>query len=153
MRYSAERFAVLFTAVATDALWHARSTFYYKFWEEPSTSRFVGWSLVRLLPAVLSHSLILRRMRVRAGDLIEMQSGRVHYDFDQLIQKNLQAFLQDMDEHVRAAVGSIEAAIGNGQQAKTQGEAAAASCCEALLSMLEMIKSLESSLALAADEG
>lgn len=151
LRYSAELFAVPFTAVTTDPPWHARSTFYYKFWDEPSTSRLVGQSLVRLLPAALSHPLIQRRMRARTGDLIEMQSGRVHYDFDQRIQKNLQAFRQDMDERMRVTVGSIEAAISKGQQAKAQGEAAAASRCEALSSMLETIKSLESSLVLAAD--
>ena len=152
LRYSAELFAVPFTAVATDAPWHARSTFYYKFWDEPSTSRLVGQSLVRLLPAAISHPLIQRRMRARAGDLIEMQSGRVHYDFDQRIQKNLKAFRQDMDERMLATVASIEAAISKGQQAKTQGEAAVAARCEGVSSMLETIKSLESSLVLAADE-
>ena len=149
LRYSAELFAVPFTAIATDAPWHARSAFYYKFWEEPSTSRLVGRGLVRLLPAALSHPLILRRMRARTDDLAEMQSGRIHHDFDQRIQKNLQVFRREMDEHMAATLAGIEAAIGKGQQAKAQGEAAVASRCEALSSMLEAIQSMESRLALA----
>ncbi len=150
LRYSAELFAVPFTAVTTDAPWHARSAFYYKFWEEPSTSRLVGQGLVRLLPAALSHPLIQRRMRARADDLVEMQSGRIHHDFDQRIRKSLQVFRQDMDKHMAATLAGIEAAISKGQQAKTQGEAAVALRGEALSSMLEAIQSLESRLALAA---
>ncbi len=150
MRYSAELFAVPFTAVATDAPWHARSAFYYKFWEEPSTSRLLGQGMVRLLPAAVSHPLIRRRMRARAIDLVEMQSGRIRHDFDQRIRKNLQVFQQDMDERMVLTLASIEAAISKGQHAQTQGQAAVASRREALSSMLEAIQSLESRLVLAA---
>ena len=146
LRYSAELFAVPFTAIATDAPWHARSTFYYKFWEEPSTSSLVGRPLVRLLPAAFSHPMIQRRMRARAQDLIEMQTGRVHYDFDERIRKNLQTFRQDMDERMTATLASIETAIDKGQTAKSQGEAAADSRCESLSSSIETIESLESRL-------
>jgi GTP-binding protein EngB required for normal cell division len=146
LRYSAELFAVPFTAVATEALWQARSRFYYKFWEEPSTFRMLGQGLVRLLPAALGHPLIQRRMRARADALVEMQSGRVRHDFDQRIRNNLQAFRRDMDERIAAALAGIEAAIAKGRQAKVQGEAAAMSRNEALSSMLEAIQHLESRL-------
>ncbi|MEO7067294.1 MAG: dynamin family protein [Rhodanobacter sp.] len=144
LRYSAELFAVPFTAVATDAPWHARSAFYYKFWDEPSTSRLLGQGLVRLLPIAFSHPLIRRRMRARATDLVEMQSGRIHHDFDQRIRKNLQVFQQDMDERMAATLASIEAAISKGQQAKALGEAGVAARCERLSSTLEAITLLES---------
>jgi GTP-binding protein EngB required for normal cell division len=147
LRYSAELFAVPFTAVATDAPWQARSRFYYKFWEEPSTFRLLGRGLMRLLPAALGHPLVLRRMRARAAALVEMQSGRVRHDFDERIRKNLQTFRQDMDERIAATLAGIEAAIAKGRQAKAQGQAAAASRCEALSSGLDAIQALESRLA------
>lgn len=146
--YSAELFAVPFTAVRTEAPRHARSTFYYKFWEEPSTFSLVGQGLVRLLPSALSNPLIQRRVRARAAGLIETQSGRVRYDFSQRIEKNLRAFEHDMDERMVATISSIEAAIGKGQKTKGQGEAAVASRCEILSSTQAAILSLESTLAL-----
>ena len=153
LRYSAELFAVPFTAITTDAPWYARSTFYYKFWQEPPTSGLIAQGLVRLLPSAFSHPLIQRRMRARARDMIEMQSGRIRYDFAERIRKNLQTFRQDMDERMAVTLASIEAAIDKGQQAKSQGEAAVASRYESLSSMLKKIESLESHLASVSDGG
>lgn len=143
LRYSAELFAVPFTAITSDSLQPAPSTFYYKFWEEPPTMQLVGRALVRLLPGVLGHPLILRHAHRRAEELLDMQSGRLRHDFDERIKRSMQDFRRDMHERIEATVTGIALAIDQGREARIHGGGDVAPRQRALTSALDKIHALE----------
>lgn len=152
LRYSAELFAVPFTAVASESLWRASSGFYYKFWEEPPTLQLLGRSLVRLLPGSLGHPLILRHARQRADELVDMQSGRLRHDFDERIKRSMRDFRHEMHERIDVTISGIEAAIGKGRDVRISSEGDVAAQLQALMLTLDGIKALEARLAADATE-
>ena len=87
LRYSAELFAIPFTAIGAGSLWRNRSGFYYKFWQEPPGLMLLTNGFVRLLPGILGHPIILRQSRQRAAELADMQSGRAAARFRGTHQK------------------------------------------------------------------
>lgn len=147
LRYSAELFAVPFTAIATNALWHTSAGFYYQFWQEPPTLQLLGHTLVRWLPGALGHPLILRHARRRADELVETQSGRLRHDFEERIKKSAQDFRCEMHERIEATVAGIELAIDKGREARFRTEGEAAPRRQALTSSLDSIQALEMKLA------
>jgi hypothetical protein len=118
LRYSAELFELQFNPVKTDALWTARSYFYYKFWEEPPTLRMLSRTFIRFVPVSLSHRVILHHARQRADELVEMQSGRLRHDFEERVKKNMQNFTYEVTERVNAALAGIESAMSLGRDAR-----------------------------------
>ena len=147
LRYSAELFAVPFTAIAAESLWRTSSDFYYKFWEEPPTMQMLGRTLVRLLPGALGHPMILRQARMRADELVDMQSGRLRHDFEERIKRSTQDFRREMHERIEVTVAGVEAAIEKGREDRNRSEGAVAPRCEALSRALAKIETLESGLA------
>ena len=147
LRYSAELFAIPFTAIATESLWRTQSGFYYKFWEVPPTLQMLSQTLVRLLPGTLGHPMILRHACARADELVDMQSGRLRHDFEERIRKSAQGFRREMYERIEATVAGIEAAIEKGRQVRSRSEGEVASRCEVLSLALEQIQALESQFA------
>ncbi|HVC16936.1 MAG TPA: dynamin family protein, partial [Rhodanobacter sp.] len=153
LRYSAELFAVPFTTVAAESWWRASSGFHYKFWEEPPTLHLLGRTLVRLLPGVLGHPVMLRHTRRRADELVDMQSGRVRHDFDERMKKSVQDFRQDMHERMDAIIEGIELAIDKGREARARSEDDVAARHLALTLALGRIQALEARLARNTDGG
>jgi len=147
LRYSADLFSVPFTAAATEALQRTSSGFYYKFWEEPPTLQLLGRSLLRLLPGVLGHPLILRHARRRADELVDMQSGRVRHDFEERIRRSVQEFRREMHGRIEATAAGIARAIERGREARVRGMDDAVPRQQALASELDRIKALEARLA------
>jgi GTP-binding protein EngB required for normal cell division len=152
LRYSAELFAVPFTAIAAESLWRASSGFYYKFWEEPPSLQLLGRSLVRLLPGSLGHPLILRHAHQRADELVDMQSGRLRHDFDERIKKSMQDFRREMHERIEVTISGIEAAIGKGRDARISSEGNVAAQLQAVTLALDGVKALEARLGSGATE-
>lgn len=150
LRYSADLFAIPFTAGVTEALQRTSSGFYYKFWEEPPTMQLLGRSLVRLLPGMLGHPLILRHARRRADELVDMQSGRVRHDFEERIRRSVQDFRREMHGRIEATAAGIALAIERGREARVRGMDKAMPRQQALASELDRVKALEARLALGA---
>lgn len=146
LRYSADLFSVPFTAGATEALQRTSSGFYYKFWEEPPTMQLLGRSLVRLLPGVLGHPLILRHARRRTDELVDMQSGRVRHDFEERIRRSVQDFRREMHGRIEATAAGIALAIERGRETRVRGMGKAVPRQQALVSELDRIKALEARL-------
>jgi GTP-binding protein EngB required for normal cell division len=146
LRYSAELFAIPFTAVGAESLWQKRSGFYYKFWQEPPALMMLTDGLVRLLPGALGHPVILRHARQRAADLTDMQSGRLRHDFEERIKKSVHDFRREMLARLEATIAGIETAIGKGRALRLQGEGAATARRDELGATLAKIGALESRL-------
>lgn len=146
LRYSAELFAIPFASVRAESLWQKRSGFYYKFWQEPPALMMLTDGLVRLLPGVMGHPIILRHARRRAADLADMQSGRMRHDFEERIKKSVHDFRREMLERIEATIAGIETAIGKGRALRLQGETGAAGRRELLGATLRSIGALEAKL-------
>ncbi|KZC18694.1 MULTISPECIES: dynamin family protein [Rhodanobacter] len=146
LRYSAELFAVPFTAIASGSLQPAPATFYYKFWEELPTMQLVGRALMRLLPGVLGHPLILRHAHRRADELVDMQSGRLRHDFEERIKRSMQNFRRDMHERIEATATGIALAIDKGREVRIRSGGDVVPRQQALMSALDKIHTLEEEL-------
>lgn len=147
LRYSATLFAVPFAAIATESLGGTSSGFYYQFWEEPPTMQMLGRALVRLLPGAFGHPMILRQARMRADELVDMQSGRLRHDFEERIKRSTQDFRREMHERIEVTVAGVEAAIEKGREDRIRSEGEVAPRCEALSRALAKIQTMESGLA------
>jgi GTPase SAR1 family protein len=121
VRYSGELFSVKFDTVRDVSRWSPDSGFYYKFWYEPPGLATLSSSLVSLLPRFLSGWLVLRRRKARALELVEIQAGRLRYDFEQRVQKSVQDARKRMVRRIEATLAGIEAAIENGVAAQRHG--------------------------------
>ena len=121
VRYSSELFSVRFEAVPDDSRWSPESGFYYKFWYEPPGLATLTSSMVAILPRALARNAILRRWRARARELVEMQAGRLRYDFEQRVQKSAQDARGRMMRRIQATLAGIEAAIQGATTARRQG--------------------------------
>jgi GTP-binding protein EngB required for normal cell division len=121
VRYSSELFSLQFERVPDDSRWTPESGFYYKFWYEPAGLAMLSTSLVSMLPRPLSTRLIVRRRKARARELVEMQAGRLRYDFEQRVQKSALDVRQRMVGRIEATLAALAAAIENGTTAQRQG--------------------------------
>ena len=125
LQYSAELFAIRFEVVAADPFRQARSRFYYKVWQEPTSLRLMSDAASGLLPGPLGRSLLLKRARRRVAELVDMQSGRVHYDIEQRIARAAQDARRDLLGKLETTIAAIESASEKERVLKSRGEEAA----------------------------
>lgn len=122
LRFSAELFAVPFAIGSVESLWRDRPRFQYKFWSEPPSLLMMRNALVLALPRVVGHRLILRDGRRRAAHLVEMHAGRLRYDFEERIKKNIKDFRRELLERVEATIEGLQIAIEKGSALRGEGE-------------------------------
>ena len=144
VRYSSELFSVKFEPVPDDSRWSPESGFYYKFWYEPSGLATLSSSLVSLLPTFLSAKLIVRQRRRRALELVEVQAGRLRYDFEQRVQKSAQDARRRMVRRIEATLTGIASAIESGSAAQRQGAEHVSACMTRIDDAKEAVTSIES---------
>jgi GTP-binding protein EngB required for normal cell division len=121
LRYSGELFAVKFESLPEESRWSPDSGFYYKFWYEPSGLTAVSAAVVNILPRFLSNKLIFRRRKARALELVEMQAGRLRYDFEQRVEQSAQNACRRMMRRIETTIAEIQTAIESGLTARRQG--------------------------------
>ncbi len=143
VRYSSELFSVRFEAVPDDSRWSPESGFYYKFWYEPPGLATLASTLVAILPRVLARKVIQRRWRTRARELVELQAGRLRYDFEQRVQKSAQDARGRMVRRIQATLAGIEAAIQGATTTRRQGAAQVAAGMPRIELANEAISSIE----------
>lgn len=114
LQHASELLSVPYQAVNAELLWQAESGFYYKFWDEAASLLLLRSLLLRLLPRFIRDPLILRQCRQRAVELVETQAGRVRYDFDARLRKNLDNIKLRIRARVETTLGDIQAAIRKG---------------------------------------
>ena len=122
LTFSAGLFNIPVAASAADSPWRMPAGFSYKFWDMPPSLLLMRNALVLALPGVVGHPIILRDAQRRAADLVSMQAGRLSYDFEERVKRNLSDFRREMAEQVAATIGEIEAAIDKGKALREQGE-------------------------------
>jgi GTPase SAR1 family protein len=124
LTFSAGLFDIAVAAGTADSPWRLPAGFSYKFWDTPPSLLLIRNALVLALPGGVGHPIILRDAQRRAVDLVSMQAGRLSYDFEERVKRNLSDFRRAMAEQIAATIGEIEAAIDKGKALREQGESA-----------------------------
>jgi hypothetical protein len=140
-----ELFHITFNAVSTESLWQFESGFYYKFWNEPPVLSQLSSTLVQGLPDSIGRKLIIARAKRTAAELMEVQSGRLHADFDQRLRQSGQRFHQRMVATSEALLVHLENTIENARALRTASEEDLHYRQHALSELLERIGFLEAS--------
>jgi small GTP-binding protein len=122
MKFSSELFSVPFHAVKAETVWSAESGFYYKFRDEPVGLEIVASTLAFILPKFIGDKLVLKKTKEFLRTLIDMQSGRLHYDFAERLDKTKRDFRREMHLKTYSTMAGIVSAISNGMSRRTQGE-------------------------------
>jgi GTP-binding protein EngB required for normal cell division len=146
IRYSSELFSVGFEAVTVDSPWSTESDFDYKFWYEPTGLATLSSSLVTILPGFLARQLILRRRKTVALELIEVQAGRLRYDFEQRVLQSGRAARGRMVKRIESTLEGIDAAIANGASAHRRGAEETAVALAQLTRMEQAVIAIEARL-------
>lgn len=142
-RFSSELFAVPFDSVRAESLWNVQSEFYYKFWSEPVGLQILTSSLIHALPKLLSDRLILKKVKASAGEIVEMQLGRVRYDFAQRLDKSMREFKSVLQDKLEAMIESIDGAVKKGVSMERAGEGEVERRTRSLLSTARALEDIK----------
>jgi GTPase SAR1 family protein len=124
LKFSAELFAVPFDIVKAEAIWSTKSSFYYRFKEQPVGIEIVASSLTLLLPKFIGEKIILKKMKEYLHRVIDLQSARAGNDFEARLDKSKLAFRWEMFQRIEATLEGISKAIEKGMSQKSKGEQA-----------------------------
>ncbi|MCL4491148.1 MAG: dynamin family protein [Nitrospirae bacterium] len=122
LKFSSVLFEIPFEAVKTEALWSAKSQFYYKFKEQPVGMEIVASSLTLALPKIFGDRIILKKMQDYLVRVIDLQLGRSGNDFEERIQKSKLDFRWEMLQRIEATIEGIGTAVEKGITQRSQGE-------------------------------
>lgn len=90
--------------------------FHYKFWDASPSMYLLSQRLAGLVPGRPGRALALRRARLRADDLIAMQSGRMRHDLDERLKARAQRWLGRATEYLASRMAAVETALANADQ-------------------------------------
>jgi GTP-binding protein EngB required for normal cell division len=122
LRFSSELFQIPFEAIKAESLWTVKSGFYYKFKDEPVGLEMLASSLTLALPKFIGDRIILKKMKEYMLQVIDIQSGRVRYDFAERMDKSKLEFRWEMLQKIEATIEGIETAIKKGMEQRSRGE-------------------------------
>lgn len=123
-KFSSELFAIPFEAFKTEELWTVKPSFYYKFKEEPVMLEVLTTSFTLSLPKFIGDKIILKKMKEYMLEMIDMQGGRVRFDFAERLDKSKLDFRWEMYRRIQATIEGISTAIEKGMSQKSKGEKA-----------------------------
>jgi GTPase SAR1 family protein len=122
LRFSSELFQIPFEAIKAEALWSVKSGFYYKFKDEPVGLEMLAGTLTLALPKFIGERIILKKMKEYLLQVIDVQSGRLRYDFAERLDKSKIDFRWEMLQKIDATIEGIETAIKKGMSKREMGE-------------------------------
>ena len=124
LKFSAELFAVPFDIVKAEAVWSTKSSFFYRFKEQPVGIEIVTTSLTLLLPKFIGEKIILKKVKEYLQRVIDIQTARVGCDFEERLNKSKLDFRWEMFQRIDATTEGISKAIEKGISEKSKGERA-----------------------------
>jgi GTP-binding protein EngB required for normal cell division len=122
LKFSSELFQIPFDAIKAEALWTVKSGFYYKFKDEPVGLEMLASSLTLALPKFIGDRIIMKKMKEYLLQVIDIQSGRVRYDFAERMDKSKLEFRWEMLQRIDATIEGISTAIEKGINQRSRGE-------------------------------
>lgn len=146
LRFSSELFQIPFDAIKAEALWTVKSGFYYKFKDEPVGLEMLAGTLTLALPKFIGEKIILKKMREYLHQVVDVQSGRVRYDFAERLDKSKLDFRWEMLQRIEATIEGIETAIKKGMAERNKGAEEVEERKKVLYKTIERIDSLKEKL-------
>ncbi len=136
LRFSSELFTVPFESVQAEPLWTMKPTFLYRFQGEPVGLEMIESSVTHVIPKVISRRFprlkaftsrlarrrIFKKTQQNMFEMIDMQCGRVRFDFLERIEKSKADFRNEMLRKIDATIEGIGAAIDKGMRERAMGE-------------------------------
>lgn len=156
--FSSQLFSVPFEPVEAESLWTSESSFSYKLREDVVGLDMLAESLTQVAPKYISgrfkrfrdwayrtaNRMILSKRKRHMLEAIEMQAGRLRYDFIERLNKSAFSFRSEMLKKMESVSDGIAQAIRRGMDLRTKGEAEAIrleAALSARLSEMERIRS------------
>jgi len=124
LKFSAELFAVPFDIVKAEAIWSTKSSFFYRFKEQPVGIAIVASSLTLLLPKFIGEKIILKKVKEYLNRVIDVHTAKVGCDFEERLNKSKLDFRWEMFQRIEATLEGISKAIEKGMSQKSRGEEA-----------------------------
>lgn len=147
LKFSSDLFAVPFDVIKAEALWTARSRFYYKFKDELVGLQMLTSSLTSALPKFLGDKIILKELRNFAPQVIDAQAGRFRHDFMERLEKSKRDFRREMLRRIESTIEGISDAIQKGLNKRSMGEKEAGARKETLSAAAETMDGIKDRLA------
>ncbi|MFZ2446445.1 MAG: dynamin family protein [Syntrophobacteraceae bacterium] len=155
--FSSQLFSVPFEAVEAESLWTSESSFYYKHRDDPVGLDMLTDSLTQVFPKYISgrferlrawayrkaNRVILGKRKRHMLEAIEMQSGRLRFDFVDRLDKSARLFRSEMIRNMETISEGITRAIERGMALRSKGEREAselASTLTARVSAMERVR-------------
>jgi|GEM_PF-87490 len=142
LKFSSELFAVPFNAVEAEALWSVKTGFYYKFKDEPVSLELLVSSLTFSLPKFIGEKIILKKMKEFLHQVIDMQSGRIRYDFAERLDKSKLDFRWEMLKRIEATIEGISTAIDKGISQRSMSEKGLQERTQIVLALLHRLNEI-----------
>jgi GTP-binding protein EngB required for normal cell division len=146
LSFSSDLFEIPYEAIKTEALWSAKSRFYYKFKEQPGGIEIVASSLMLALPKFIGNKIILKKMQDYLIRAIDLQLGRAGNDFEERIQKSKLDFRWEMLQRIEATIEGISTAIEKGMNKRSRGEKEVEERKQVLLEMSQKLNEINNKL-------
>lgn len=148
VNFASDLFAISFTPQGAGSFHGIESHFYYKFWREPPSLQILGSAFVFALPRIIGARMVVNRVRKYALESVEMQAGRIRYDFSQRLDQALVAFKRELAAKVNAAIEGIETALGKALKLRAEGQTATRERNETLVAALKSLDEVDQRIAL-----
>ncbi|MGO9612328.1 MAG: dynamin family protein [Dissulfurispiraceae bacterium] len=142
LKFSSELFAVPFDTIEAAALWSVKTGFYYKFKDEPVSLELLVSSLTFSLPKFIGEKIVLKKMKEFLHQVINMQSGRIHYDFAERLDKSKLDFRWEMLQRIEATIEGIGTAIDKGISERGMSEKGVQERTRIVLARLPRLKAI-----------
>jgi len=124
LKFSAELFAVPFDIVKAEAIWSTKSSFYYRFQEQPVGIEIVTSSLTMLLSKFIGEKIISNKVNEYLQRVIDLHAANAGNDFESRLDRSKLMFRWEMFQRIDATLEGISKAIEKGMNLKSKGERA-----------------------------
>jgi len=142
-RFCSDLFAIPFVPLGAGSFRKVESRFYYKFWTEPPGISTLITNILLALPRAFGTRVVLNAIRRYALETVDIQSGRMRYDFSQRLDKALRTFKQELGGKIDTAIAGIELAMAKARELRSAGERATRERQEALQSALRSLDEID----------
>jgi GTP-binding protein EngB required for normal cell division len=143
LAFSATLFNVRFEGSEAVGMGGSRAALNYKFWHEPVGLETLTSAIVLALPKLIGDRIVIGRMRKLALDLVDMQAGRIRYDIEERLKRNLREFCRQLLSRIEATIAGIETAVESGLALRHHGEAEAVGRRTDLMRSIDSMASVE----------
>ncbi|MBP8645826.1 MAG: dynamin family protein [Syntrophobacteraceae bacterium] len=136
LAFSSQLFSVPYEPVLSECLWKTESRFHFKLRDEPVGLDILADALTLRVPGMVSrrfakikdylfrkaHERIYRKRKQQLLEAVEIQAGRIRYDFLERIEKSKESFRLEMRRKIEATIHGIGTAVEKGITLRERGE-------------------------------